>query len=66
MLIHVVDELDALTLVLEARVGEGRPAAVLTLIFVGRPVRRHWKSDRYWLDSHRHGGDYRIRGRADH
>ena len=37
-LIHVVDEFDALALITEGRVGEGRPAAVLTLIFVGRPL----------------------------
>jgi hypothetical protein len=35
----VVDELDALTLILEAWVGEGLPAAVLTLIFGGWPLR---------------------------
>ena len=46
MLIHVIDELDALTLIAERRVGEGRPAAVLTLIFVGRPVRRYCKCNR--------------------
>ena len=65
MLIHVVDELDALALILELRVSEGRPAAVLTLIFVGWPLRRHCKSDCGWAGSHAHRRDYRIRGRAD-
>ena len=35
---HVVDELDALTLILEGWVGKCLPAAVLTLIFVGWPL----------------------------
>ena len=41
MLIHVVDELDALALILEGWIGEGLPTAVLTLIFVGWPLRPH-------------------------
>lgn len=61
---HVVDELDALTLILEVWVGECLPAAVLTLIFVGGLLHRHWKGDRIWAVSHAHRGDYRIRGRA--
>ena len=48
MFIHVVDELDALALITEGRVGEGRPSAILTLIFVGRRVQSpHWKSDKF-------------------
>ena len=65
MLIHMVDELDALALILEGRVGEGLPAAVLTLIFVGRPLGYYCKSDCAWAGSHTHRGDYRVRGRAD-
>jgi len=65
MLIHVVDELDTLTLVLEGWVGEGLPAAVLTLIFVGWPLRAHWKSDCVWVVSHAYRGYCRICGRAD-
>ena len=64
-LIHVVDELDALTLILEGWVGEGLPATVLTLIFIVWPLRAHCKSDCEWADSHAHRGAYRIRGRAD-
>ncbi len=45
LFIHVVDELDALALVLERRVGEGRPTAVLALVFVGWAIRPHCKSD---------------------
>ena len=32
-LIHVVDEFDALALIAEGQVGDGLPAAVLTLTF---------------------------------
>ena len=67
MLIHVIDELDALTLIAEGRVGEGLPAAVLTLIFVGRPpLRPHWKSYKRREVSNGYGGDYRISGRVYH
>jgi len=45
LVMHVVDEFDALALILEGRVGEGLPAAVLTLIFIGWPLRLHCKSD---------------------
>ena len=65
MLIHVVDELDALTLILEGWIGEGLPAAVLALIFVGWPLRAHWKSDCEWIVSDGDRGDYRICGRVD-
>ncbi len=63
MLIHVVDELDTLTLILEGWIGEGLPAAVLTLIFVGwPPLRPHWKSYKRRGVSNGYGGDYRISG----
>ena len=42
--IHAVDEGDALTLILEGRVGESPPAAFLALLDVGWPSRLHWKS----------------------
>ena len=64
MLIHVVDELDALTLIAEGRVSKGRPAAVLTLILVGWPLRRYWKSDELRATSNGNSGDDRIRGRG--
>lgn len=62
----MVDVGDALPLITEGRVGERRPAAVLTLILVGWPLRPHWKSDVSWASSHGHRGDYRIIGRAYH
>ena len=65
MLIHVVDELDALALILELRVSKGRPAAVLTLILVGWPLRRYWKSDCYRSGSGGNRARYRISSRAD-
>ena len=64
MLIHVIDELDALTLIAERRVGEGRPAAVLALIFVGRPVLRRRKSYGIREASNGNGGDDCISGGA--
>jgi len=65
MLIHMVDELDALALILELRVGEGRPAAVLTLILVGWPLRRHCESDCCRSGSCGNRAGYHISSRAD-
>ena len=64
VLIHVVDELDALALILELRVREGRPATVLTLIFVGWPVLRRRKSYGNGEASNGYGGNDRISGGA--
>ena len=58
-LVHVVDELDALALILERRIREGRPSVVLTLIFAGRPMRIHCKSYFAWSISGDKRGDFR-------
>ena len=66
-MVHVVDEGNAITLIPEGRVGERRPAAVLALVFIGRPARysRRRKSYPERAASNRHSGGYSISGRAD-